>query len=196
MPRVEMPAQQFALPAASEADHGVALHRASHRYRRGQRRLRLDGLAEIADRPVHRADQLGDLLRRQAVMRDIAGDNLGNQLRICALIFGIDGHSSPLFKSRRIRWQQPSKSKTTCRDKTGTTIALLKAADSGPGASAPLRRHAVLTELGQDLGASGRDVGAGPVDRANPGLLEKIRILLRDYAADSDDAVAGALPLD
>src|SRR5438874_12812815 len=104
MTRVEMPAQHFAFPAAIEADDGVALHRASHRYRRGQRRLRLGGLAETADRAMHRADQLGDLLRRQAVMRDIAGDNPGNQLGIYALIFGVGGHSSPLFNLPTIRW--------------------------------------------------------------------------------------------
>src|SRR5438105_7465862 len=123
MPRVEMAAQHFSLPAAIQADHGITRHRAPHRDSRGQWRLRLDGLAETADRAMHRADQLGDLLGRQAVMRDIAGDNLGNQLRISAWIFGIGGHSAPLFKSRRIRWQQPSKSKTTCRDKTGTSTA-------------------------------------------------------------------------
>jgi hypothetical protein len=45
-------------------------------------------------------------------MRDIAGDDLGNQLGIYALIFGIGGHSSPLFKQLTINGERPAKARS------------------------------------------------------------------------------------
>ncbi len=53
----------------------------------------------------------------------------------------------------------------------------------------------MLADQGEDLGGDGRDVGAGAVDRADPGLLQEIVILRRDDAAADDQNVAGAFLL-
>src|SRR5204862_1177136 len=110
---------------------------------------------------------------------------------------GSEGFCAPCCRrsSQRSRIHNRPKTGRTLLLHERPTIALLRAADSGAGASAPLRRHAVLTDQGQDLGGGGRDVGAGPVDRANPGLLEKIIILRRDDAAAHDEDVADTLAL-
>src|SRR4051794_1676833 len=97
MPGAQVPAQHLALPAAFKADHRVALYRAADRHGGGQRALRLGRLAEAVESAVHRIDQFGDLLRRDVMVRNVAGDNLGDEVRIGALILCLFRHISPLF---------------------------------------------------------------------------------------------------
>ena len=86
MPGAQVAAQHLAFPAAFETDDRVALHRAADRHGGGQYRLRLGRLAETVEGPVHRIDQFRDLLRRDVVVRNVAGDDLGDEVRIGALI--------------------------------------------------------------------------------------------------------------
>ena len=60
-----------------------------------------------------------------------------------------------------------------------------------PHFAGPSRRHSVLADQGQNLGGGERDVGAGAVDRADPGLFQEIVVLRRDDAAAHDQDVAG-----
>ena len=55
---------------------------------------------------------------------------------------------------------------------------------------ARLRREAMIADQREDFGGGFGDVGAGPVDRGNPGALQKIVVLGRDDAAADDENVS------
>src|SRR5438876_281749 len=97
MPHAEVTSQGLAFEAAFEADHMVALHRSPDRYGRRSCRLRLDRLAELPDRLLHRGDQSRQLIRGEVMIADIAGNDFGHRAEIDGrpLVFAVHDCFSP-----------------------------------------------------------------------------------------------------
>src|SRR5215831_1484818 len=90
VPSAEVSSQRFSSEAAFEADDVVMLHRSANWYSRSARRRRRCRFSKIPQCLLHRGDQGRQLIWRQRMIADIAGDNLGDGPQIAASfrIFG------------------------------------------------------------------------------------------------------------
>jgi len=93
----EVTPQRLAAKAALETDNMVVLNGALDRHSRHSRRLGLNRRTELADGPLDRGDQRRELVRRQHVISDIAGNDLGDRTQIGGFgcRFGIHFGSPP-----------------------------------------------------------------------------------------------------
>ena len=74
--RGDVPSQRLPPVAAVQTNHILLAHGTPDRHSRGQNLLGLNGLSNLAERPMHGSDDLGQLLRTHPMLPYVAPDDL------------------------------------------------------------------------------------------------------------------------